>query len=141
MTKVAGIDVSKDSLDVVVLTERQSSAYVQLPNTEAGYGQLVRWLRKHGSKGGAVCLEATGRYGDGVAQALYDAGFRVSVVNPARIRGYADSQLRRNKTDKLDAQLIAAPSSPSRGRRRRLKSASCKAWCATWPTWRKRANN
>ena len=67
----------------------------------------MRWLLKHGGKGCAVCLETTGRYGEAVAEALYAAGFRVSVVNPARIRGYADAQLRRNKTDKLDAQLIA----------------------------------
>jgi transposase len=42
-----------------------------------------------------------------VARYLYEAGYRVSVVNPARIKGYADSQLQRNKTDKLDAALIA----------------------------------
>ncbi len=51
--------------------------------------------------------EATGRYSEGVAAYLHEAGYRVSVVNPARIRGYATSQLRRNKTDKLDAPLIA----------------------------------
>jgi transposase len=107
MSKVVGIDVSKETLDVAVMTGAQHSAYVKVPNSTAGYQQLVRWLNKHASKGCAVCLEATGRYGDGVAETLYEAGFRVSVVNPARIRGYADSQLRRNKTDKLDAQLIA----------------------------------
>jgi transposase len=42
-----------------------------------------------------------------VAEFLVQAGYRVSVVNPARIKGYADSQLQRNKTDKLDAYLIA----------------------------------
>ena len=34
-------------------------------------------------------------------------GWQVSVVNPARIKAYANSKLRRNKTDKADAQLIA----------------------------------
>jgi transposase len=107
MTKVAGIDVSKNTLDVAVMSDAQHSAYVQLPNTASGHGQVIRWLNKHAGKGCAVCLEATGRYGEAVAEALYAAGFRVSVVNPARLRGYADSQLRRNKTDKLDAKLIA----------------------------------
>jgi transposase len=78
-----------------------------MENNERGWAKLTSWLKKHGATGGAVCLEATGRYGDGVAEYLYTAGYRVSVVNPARIRGYADSQLRRNKTDKLDARLIA----------------------------------
>jgi transposase len=29
------------------------------------------------------------------------------VVKPARIKGYAEAQMRRNKTDQLDAALIA----------------------------------
>src|SRR5579862_8129836 len=107
MSKVVGIDVSQATLDVAVMTGTQHSAYIKVPNEAQGYQQLVRWLNKHASQGCAVCLEATGRYGDAVAQALYAAGFQVSIVNPARIRGYADSQVRRNKTDKLDAKLIA----------------------------------
>ena len=35
-------------------------------------------------------------------------GYRVSVVNPARIKGFAQSQMRRSKTDMLDAAVIAA---------------------------------
>jgi transposase len=38
---------------------------------------------------------------------LYLCGYRVSVVNPARIKAYAASRLKRNKTDKTDALLIA----------------------------------
>ncbi len=38
---------------------------------------------------------------------LHDAGHTVSVVNPARIKGFAQSELLRTKTDKLDASLIA----------------------------------
>jgi len=52
-------------------------------------------------------MEATGQYGDGVAEYLYQHGQQVSVVNPARIKHYGNSQLRRNKTDKADAELIA----------------------------------
>lgn len=111
MQKVVGIDVSKDKLDVVVMVMDQAQhcqAY-QVDNNPGGYSQLKRWLSKQAqvAAGSAVCLEATGRYSDGVAEALYAAGYRVSVVNPARIRGYADSHLRRNKTDQLDARLIA----------------------------------
>jgi transposase len=107
MVKVTGIDVAQDTLDVMVMDERQPTQYCQVANTEAGYEKLKHWLKKRVEAGSAVCLEATGHYGEGVAHALYAAGYRVSVVNPARIRGYADSQLRRNKTDKLDAKLIA----------------------------------
>ena len=61
MTKVAGIDVSKASLDVAVMTGGQHSAYVQVPNTASGPTAGVRWLNKHAHPGCAVCREATGR--------------------------------------------------------------------------------
>jgi transposase len=54
-----------------------------------------------------VCMEATGNYGELLALHLYEAGFMVSVVNPARIKGFAQCQLSRTKTDKADSQLIA----------------------------------
>jgi transposase len=107
MRQVAGIDVAKDTLDVVLMDEQRQTRYVQVDNTEAGWQRLAKWLQKGRAAGCAVCLEATGRYSEGVAEYLYTAGYVVSVVNPARIRGYATSQLRRNKTDKLDAKLIA----------------------------------
>src|SRR6478672_11304382 len=44
---------------------------------------------------------------DAIAEALHDAGYWVSVVNPARIAAYAKSRLARNKTDPADAVLIA----------------------------------
>ena len=46
-------------------------------------------------------------YSEAVATALSDAGYRVSVINPARAKGFAQSQLARNKTDKADAVLLA----------------------------------
>jgi transposase len=38
---------------------------------------------------------------------LYERDYPVSVVNPARVKAYADSQLQRNKTDRQDAKVIA----------------------------------
>jgi len=52
-------------------------------------------------------MEATGRYDEALADSLYAAGYAVSVVNPARSKAYADSQLSRNTPDLLDAALIA----------------------------------
>ncbi|MGB2833831.1 MAG: IS110 family transposase [Methylotenera sp.] len=53
------------------------------------------------------CMEATGIYWEALAQALADLDYAVSVVNPAQIAAYGQSQLQRGKTDKQDAQLIA----------------------------------
>ena len=48
-----------------------------------------------------------GGYEESLAEYLYDNGFKVSVVNPARIKGFAMSRLSRVKTDKADCKLIA----------------------------------
>lgn len=104
--RVLGIDVAKETLDIV-LTDGIHMNHSQFQNTQKGYELLEMWLQKQRANDIHVCLEATGQYGDGVAEYLYLRGFPVSVVNPARIKHYGNSKLRRNKTDKADAQLIA----------------------------------
>lgn len=103
---ILGIDISKDTLDVILLKE-QGRTYASFSNDQAGFTRLTRWLSSQDAGQVHACLEATGQYGDGVAEYLYLAGHAVSVVNPARIKRYGDSKLHRNKTDKADAALIA----------------------------------
>jgi len=104
--KVIGIDVAKETLDVFLINGSQQS-YKQFGNDPAGYRQLVAWLKQKRVDQAHACLEATGQYSDGVAEYLYQQGLAVSVVNPARIKAYGNSKLRRNKTDKAEAELIA----------------------------------
>jgi transposase len=52
-------------------------------------------------------MEASSTYGDELATSMHDAGHTVSIVNPARIKGFAQSELMRTKNDKVDAGLIA----------------------------------
>ncbi|GHU25631.1 hypothetical protein FACS189488_13040 [Betaproteobacteria bacterium] len=52
-------------------------------------------------------MEATGIYREAAAEFLVNAGYRVSVVNPAQIKAFGQSCLVRTKTDQVDAQLIA----------------------------------
>lgn len=101
-----GIDISKDKLDAALY---QADRYreASFSNDKDGYRRLSKWLKKHKAKEAAVCIEATGRYGDGVALHLHERGHQVSVVNPARIKAYGASQLKRNKTDGEDAKTIA----------------------------------
>lgn len=107
MNGYVGVDVSKAQLDVVLLREDRREGQT-FTNTPTGFGKLAGWLRRRGVVSElAVCLEATGAYSDGVADYLVAQGYRVSIVNPARIKKYAESQLQRNKTDRLDAALIA----------------------------------
>lgn len=107
MDAILGIDVAKVSLDVAVLVEGKPVEHAQFSNDEKGFKQLTRWLTKREVRSLQACMEATGNFSEAIATYLYEQGYTVSVVNPARISGYAKSQLRRNKTDKLDAELIA----------------------------------
>jgi transposase len=107
MNSVLGVDVSKAWLDVVLLRDDHVPEVGRFDNTDPGFHSLQHFLKKRKLKSLHVCLEATGFYGDAVALFLHQAGYTVSVVNPARIKGYADSRLSRNKTDASDAALIA----------------------------------
>ena len=107
MPSYLGIDVSKDTLDVLLPREGQSAEAAQFANTRQGFTRLGHFLKKRQVQPLHACLEATGYYGDELAQFLYEADYRVSVVNPARIKAYADGRLSRNKTDAGDAALIA----------------------------------
>lgn len=106
LTISLGIDVSKDKLDVA-LYEAGEYKQATFSNDKDGWQRLARWLKKHKARGVHVCIEATGRYGEGVALYLHQRGYPVSVVNPARIKAYGQSQLQRNKTDRQDAKVIA----------------------------------
>jgi transposase len=101
-----GIDVSKDKLDVVLLqSEYRLSGTFE--NSDAGCKKLLGWLAHQQPVELHACLEATGQYSLLAAQYLFQAGYCVSVVNPLRIKAYGESRLTRNKTDRLDAFVIA----------------------------------
>ena len=104
-----GIDVAKNKLDVALLDERGKFKNQVFANDAKGYASLIAWLIERGgdTRQIHVCLEATGPYGEASATALVDAGLTVSVVNPARVKGFAQSELVRNKTDRADASLLA----------------------------------
>jgi len=102
-----GIDVAKRSFDAVLLLPEGRTRHHQFANHPAGFAALQSWLRRHATGAVHAGLEATGRYGEALALFLHQAGARVSVINPARTHAFAKSELARNKTDKLDAALIA----------------------------------
>ena len=101
-----GLDVAKEKIDAFLL-QHDRGYHRTCANTPAGFEQLQKWLVKHGTPPVHACLEATGTYGDNLALFLYDHGHTVSIVNPAQIKAYGDSELKRNKTDASDAALLA----------------------------------
>lgn len=107
MDAVLGIDIAKAKFDVSLQRPDGKRRHKSCPNTPAGFAALGDWLQRQQVAQVHACLEATGIYGDALATWLYDAGHHVSVVNPSIIHAYAQVQLARSKTDRLDADLIA----------------------------------
>ena len=103
-----GIDLAKLTFDATVLTSTGSQHYHAFPNTPDGFQALQAWLKEHGVTALHACMEATNIYWEALATFLHAQGDTVSVVNPARIKGYALATMQRNKTDKLDSAVIAA---------------------------------
>jgi transposase len=97
----AGIDVSKHKLDTCLMPGRQRHS-CSLDKIEG----LIAWLKKHAPK--IVVLEATGGYERETAAALVAEGLQVAIVNPYQVRAFAQASGRLAKTDKLDAEAIAA---------------------------------
>lgn len=103
---VLGIDIGKQKFDVALLVNGKIKSKA-VKNSKEGFQTLSDWLKKHDADRVHVCVEATGSYGDELALYLHDAGHTVSVVNPARIKGFAQSELIRTKNDAMDAGVIA----------------------------------
>jgi transposase len=106
---IVGIDIAKAKFDAALLLGDRLRQAV-FANNETGFELFLAWLAKHRPDPSVplhACMEATGNWGLDLAAALHAHGVRVSVVNPARIKAYAASELARNKTDRQDAALIA----------------------------------
>ena len=103
---ILGIDIAKQKFDVALLVDGKIK-HKTCKNSAEGFETLMLWLEKQGIQKVHACMEATGNYGEDLAIYLHEAGHIVSIVNPARIKGFAQSELIRTKTDKIDAALIA----------------------------------
>jgi transposase len=102
-----GIDVSKSQLHMVLLQNEKPAARKAVNNNAHGFEQLASWLKNRKCGDLHACLEATGIYGEAIAEYLHDQGHTVSVVNPVQIKAYGRSAMVRTKTDDVDALIIA----------------------------------
>jgi transposase len=105
MLSFLGIDLSKETFHAFLLSGRD--ARKEFPNNTKGFEQLTAWLRNRQAVDVRICMEATGTHWEALAFYLQGLEQRVSVVNPARIKAFAQSELLRTKTDAVDAALIA----------------------------------
>lgn len=103
-----GVDVAKAKLDCMLIdaTSGKRKSKV-IPNTSAGFAQLIEWLEKQGASEPHVIMEPTGVYHEPAALALTDAGLTLSLVNPAQLRQFAQGLGVKTKTDKADSTVLA----------------------------------
>ena len=126
-----GIDTAKEKLDVDVLRPDGRHRTKKFANTTKGHDELVSWLKCHKIDHAHICIEATGTYMEPVAECLYDAGYIVSVINPALGKAFAQSEGLRNKTDTVDAacwQSSVVRSALQPGKRLPRLNARCVPW-------------
>ncbi len=106
MKAIIGIDISKKDFSIALIIG-DSAKKAKFSNDSKGFNELYCWLGKLGITKVKACMEATGSYGELLADFLYCKDFEVSVVNPLCIKSYAKSKLSRHKTDEVDSMLIA----------------------------------
>jgi transposase len=99
-----GIDVSKDSLSV----DAGALFKGDVPNTPASIRGLIRKIGKKAGDGSVphFCFESTGPYSESLFLECCGAGAAASVLNPAKVRHYAQAMSESAKTDPIDARVI-----------------------------------
>lgn len=105
-----GIDVSRDRLDCAVVDE--SGQRLKRPKSFAndvdGVRELLAWVISiDADEPRHVVMEATAAYHELAATRLVGEGVVVSVVNAAKVRSLAKGLGMLNKTDQLDAVVLA----------------------------------
>jgi transposase len=99
---ICGVDVASSSLAARV---GQDGAAATFANTQQGIAELAAFCASHGVE--LVAMEATGGYEQRAFAQLSEHGLPVAVVNPRAVRQFAQSMGALEKTDPIDAGMIA----------------------------------
>lgn len=105
-----GIDIAAISAKVSWLVPAgKPTRAITIEQTPQAFAALqLRLLSTgHQARSILVVMEATGSYWISLATTLTQAGFAVSVINPAQAHHFARALLKRAKTDAIDAQTLA----------------------------------
>jgi transposase len=104
----AGVDVSKDHLDVNCYPRPahvRGSTYLRARNDAEGIARVLEHLER--LQVHAVVVESSGGYERPLMHALHQAQRTVSLMNPRRVRDYARALGKQAKTDPIDALVLA----------------------------------
>ncbi len=97
-----GIDVSKDKLDVACQGEK---AVKQYRNNQEGIQKMLTGFQ--GIEIERIVVEATAGFERDAVKKMLHLGLPVALINPTRVRRYAQAQGQHAKTDSLDAHVLA----------------------------------
>lgn len=106
-----GIDVSKSWFDVAIWGDQAFGEMTlkRFKRTEKGAEAFVAWLSSLPRKAAGLVMEWTGSYSRELAGWLYRLreGWTISLINPCLVKYFGKSLNLRNKTDEVDARLLA----------------------------------
>ena len=100
-----GVDVCKKHLDIAGLCG-SISMYRRISNTAKAIGELTEALVQQSFTGTVLC-EATSHYHLVLAVMFCEAGLDIRVINPLLSSKHGKSAIRKTKTDRVDAQVLA----------------------------------
>ena len=106
-----GCDVSKYTLDFAIYQrgiDYRKFKHHQVSNDEAGFKELLKWLKSNGVKkykDTVVGIEHTGYYSNALAEWLFRKKITFCYLHPLDVKNYISSS--RNKNDSEDACMIA----------------------------------
>lgn len=103
-----GIDISKDKFDACGITGEEAKLF-QFSATmdRKGFEKLKGHLGTISVSSVLIGMESTASYHVNLFSYLVSEGYRVILINPLLISNYVKMQLRKTKTDKKDAVVIA----------------------------------
>lgn len=102
MNNILGVDISKSWLDIGSNTNQD---HKRLPYTPEGLADLAAHCQT--SKVDLVVMEASGTYEKQAYLTLCSLGIACAIVNPRSVRNFAKAMGRFEKTDRIDARMIA----------------------------------
>jgi len=125
MNVICGVDVSKTRLDAWI---EPGAIFESFDNDAAGIAELAAFCRCHHA--GLVAMEASGGYERQPFLLLWETGMPCALTNPRSVRRYAEAMGVLEKTDRIDAGVIARfalaknlqPTTPPTPAQRRLKA-------------------
>ena len=102
MKIICGVDVSKAKLDACI---EPGAVFGSFDNDAAGIAALAAFCRQHQAE--LVVMEATGGYERRAFLLLGEEDLPCAVTNARYVRQYAEAMGVPEKTDRIDAQIIA----------------------------------